>query len=108
MEGGDDEGSNPQVDKKDTDQSNVELVEGDDGERLVCIFGHLLLNQHQEVGQHHAIFKTSCTIFLKVCNVIIDSGSCENFISTIIAKALQLPTESHPNPYRIGWIKKGN
>lgn len=42
-----------------------------------------------------------------MCNVIIDSGSSENIVSKSLVRALQLKTESHPSPYRIGCIKKG-
>ncbi|GKF07754.1 reverse transcriptase domain-containing protein, partial [Tanacetum coccineum] len=34
-----------------------------------------------------------------------DSGSTENIVSRDIVQRLKLPTEKHPNPYRIGRIK---
>lgn len=43
----------------------------------------------------------------KVCQVIIDSGSCENVVSKKIVHALNLKTEAHHNPYKMSWIKKG-
>ena len=42
-----------------------------------------------------------------VCNVIIDNGSCENFVSKAMVKALNLSTIKHPNPYKLWWIQKG-
>ncbi|GJW38774.1 transposon ty3-I gag-pol polyprotein [Tanacetum coccineum] len=43
----------------------------------------------------------------KICCIIIDGGSCENLVSKALVKAFQLPTEPHPSPYQIGWIRKG-
>jgi len=33
-----------------------------------------------------------------VCNLIIDSGSCENIVSQKLVVALQLKTKKHPSP----------
>lgn len=57
------------------------------------------------------MFRIRCTIKKKVCDITIDSGSCENIISKsliiIKKKTLELPTFKYPHPYKIGWIKKG-
>nr|GFA15132.1 Gag-Pol polyprotein, putative [Tanacetum cinerariifolium] len=47
-------------------------------------------------------------IALKVCNVIIDGGSCSNVVATNMVEKLQLKTEDHPRPYNIHWVRKGN
>lgn len=54
------------------------------------------------------IFHTTCTIAERVCKVIIDSGSCENVVLEEAVKKLQLKTDSHPNPYKLSWLKKGS
>ena len=38
--------------------------------------------------------------------MIIDSSNSENIVSKALVNALNLPTEKHPSPYKIGWIKK--
>ena len=38
----------------------------------------------------------------KVCNLIIDGGSCA--ASTLFVEKLSLPTLKHPNPYRLQWL----
>ena len=49
-----------------------------------------------------------CTSRGKVCQVIIDSGNCENMVSKEMVDKLKLCCETHPHPYRITWFKKGN
>jgi hypothetical protein len=85
-----------------------EFTEGDSGEFVNCIVQKgLLAPKLEEPTQRHNIFKTQCTINQKVCNLIIDSGSCENIVSRKLVDTLQLKTEKHPSPYKISWIKKG-
>ncbi|GKC12050.1 transposon ty3-I gag-pol polyprotein [Tanacetum coccineum] len=43
----------------------------------------------------------------KISSIIIHGGSCENLVSKDLVKAFKLPTEPHPSPYQIGWIKNG-
>ncbi|XP_059064515.1 uncharacterized protein LOC131856670 [Cryptomeria japonica] len=54
------------------------------------------------------IFQTRCTSGKKVCQIIIDSGSCENMVSREMVDKLNLQCEKNPHPYRIAWFKKGN
>ncbi|GKA79494.1 reverse transcriptase domain-containing protein [Tanacetum coccineum] len=52
------------------------------------------------------IFRTKCTSKGKVCNMIIDEGSCENVVSTYMVEKLVLKTVDHPEPYQLTWLKK--
>ncbi|GJV21908.1 putative nucleotidyltransferase, ribonuclease H, partial [Tanacetum coccineum] len=58
-------------------------------------------------SQRNKMFQTKCLVKKKICYMIIDRGSYENLVSKALVKAFKLPTEPHPNPYQIGWIKKG-
>jgi hypothetical protein len=40
-------------------------------------------------------------------HIIIDSGSCNNLVSTMLVEKLSLPTRKHPNPYHIQWLNDG-
>ena len=42
-----------------------------------------------------------------MCDIIIDSGSYENIVSTALVKAFELPIEKHPRAYKVRWIKRG-
>lgn len=85
----------------------VQDIQADEGEMISCITEKALLTPKQpSISQRHVIFRTSCTIEGKVCEVIIDSGCSENVISNSVVKSLQLKTSEHPKPYRISWIKK--
>lgn len=59
-------------------------------------------------GLRNNIFHTKYTAKGKACNVIIDSGSCENMVATSMVEKLGLKAENHPSPYQLTWLKKGN
>ncbi|XP_022871977.1 uncharacterized protein LOC111391064 [Olea europaea var. sylvestris] len=44
----------------------------------------------------------------KVCNLIIDSGSCENVVYEEAIEKLQLKMDRHPKPYKLSWLNKGS
>ncbi|GJY14114.1 putative CCCH-type zinc finger family protein [Tanacetum coccineum] len=54
------------------------------------------------------MFRTKCTSKGKICDMIIDGGSCENVVSTYRVEKLGMKTEDHPEPYQLTWLKKGN
>ena len=104
---GDIEESGEYVDEEEIEGEEIVVTE-DSGEYVSCIVQKLLLAPRQPIITHrNNLFRTCCTINKKVCDVIIDSGSCENIVSKALVKALDLPTVKHPHPYKIGWIKKG-
>jgi len=43
----------------------------------------------------------------KICEIIIDGGSCENMVSGEMVKKLGLYRQQHERPYQISWFKKG-
>ena len=97
---------------KDDEEYESEDVEGQDvceeeGEEVVCVIQRLLCSTPQpDNTQRNKIFESKCTVNGKVCKLVIDSCSCENLISQDLVNHLKLETHD-PNPYTIGWIRKG-
>ncbi|PKU84723.1 putative mitochondrial protein [Dendrobium catenatum] len=79
-------------------------LQGDEGNLLVL--KQSLNVQKGESWLRHSIFRTRCTVKDRVCNVIIDSGSCENVVAATMVDKLQLTTTDHPKPYSLSWIQK--
>ncbi|PKU68079.1 hypothetical protein MA16_Dca027392 [Dendrobium catenatum] len=76
----------------------------DDGKLLVL---QQTLNIHKgESWLRHSIFRIRCTVKDRVCNMIIDSGSCENVVAAVMVNKLQLATTEHPKPYALSWIQR--
>ncbi|XP_024016241.1 uncharacterized protein LOC112089724 [Eutrema salsugineum] len=62
---------------------------------------------YEEPWLRSNIFRSTCTIKGKLCNFVIDSGSCHNVISETAVKKLGLKREDHPAPYTLVWISEG-
>ncbi|XP_074288563.1 uncharacterized protein LOC141613717 [Silene latifolia] len=60
-----------------------------------------------EADQRSLIFRSRCTVHGRVCNLIIDGGSCTNVASITMVNKLNLVTQDHPNPYKLRWLNKG-
>jgi hypothetical protein len=54
------------------------------------------------------IFHARCTFHGKVCNIIINEGSCKNVVAITMVEKQKLKTEDHPEPYKLQWLRKGN
>ncbi|GJW89313.1 multiprotein-bridging factor 1a [Tanacetum coccineum] len=84
-----------------------DVIYGDTGELLVIRRALAMDSTEDSVWLRHNIFHTRCTSHAKVCDVIIDSGSCENVVSETMVKKLSLKTKKHPRPYKLSWLQKG-
>ncbi|XP_027348022.1 uncharacterized protein LOC113859448 [Abrus precatorius] len=85
-----------------------ELTPADHGEALVVRRSLHIAAVREEPWMRHNIFHTRCTTQGKICDVIIDSGSCENIVSSYMVEKLKLPTEDHPYPYKLQWLNKSS
>ena len=61
-----------------------------------------------EPPQRKTLFRTVCKVQGKCCQMIVDSGSTDNFVSTEVVEKLKLKTLKHPTPYKVSWLKKGH
>ncbi|XP_060961495.1 uncharacterized protein LOC133031812 [Cannabis sativa] len=99
-------------DEEEVDDDDMPHLEYADDEQNAVV-GDLLvarriLNMQQvkeeEINQRENLFHTRCFVNNKVCNVIIDGGSCTNVASTYLVEKLALTTLKHPHPYRLQWL----
>eukprot|EP00253_Pinus_taeda_P024537 PITA_24537 len=61
-----------------------------------------------EPPQRKTLFRIVCNVQGKCCQMIIDSGSTHNLVSTEVVEKLKLKTMKHPTPYNVSWLKKGH
>ena len=84
-----------------------ELMEGYVGISLVIRRACLTPRATGDEWLRNNIFQSTCTIEGKVCKFMIDTGSCENIISSEAVEKLGITTEQHPKPYKLAWLRKG-
>ena len=84
------------------DTSDVEYASGENLVVQRTLSLQIKNNEHGE--QRENLFHTHCLIGNKLCNVIVDSGSCTNVASTLLAEKLKLPTIKQPKPYKLQWL----
>nr|KYP31042.1 hypothetical protein KK1_049172 [Cajanus cajan] len=74
----------------------------------LLIAQRLLTNQpkEQDQSQRENLFHSRCKNFKKTCSLIVDSGSCNNFISQRLVDKLKLTTIAHPKSYKLQWLNK--
>ncbi|GKV36628.1 hypothetical protein SLEP1_g44736 [Rubroshorea leprosula] len=107
-EASEDEAQKEQNDETESPQLEEKLIPAHHGESLVVRRSlHATITKDEDRLRHN-IFHTKCTSRGKVCNVIIDSGSCENVVSNYMVEKLGLPVKDHPHTYKLQWLRKGN
>lgn len=109
-EGGEESHLEDESPKYDDDgEHEREEIEPEEGECLVI--QRVLATPKQDDNQpwlRHNIFRTRCKSHGKICSLVIDGGSFENFVSQEMVDKLELVTIPHPHPYSVSWIKKDN
>jgi hypothetical protein len=68
--------------------------------------------KHQSVSRYIGgtcqQFQRTCIFGGKVAKLIIDPRSGMNIVSEEAVRKLGLETKSHPSPYQLEWLTKGN
>jgi hypothetical protein len=89
------------------DDDMLPLEDADDEQSAVVgdlLVARRVLNvqvKEEESNQRENLFHARCFVNNKVCNDIIDGGSCTNVASTYLVEKLALTTLKHPHPYRL-------
>ena len=88
------------------DETDQTLVTWNVGELLVIRRALHVKEVPLEPSERKKIFHTQCSIRAKMCELIIDGGSCTNVASVILIDKLQVPIKMHSAPYTLQWCNK--
>ena len=87
-------------------QDKGDEIQPDDGDNN-CFISHRVLSVtavQEENNQRHNLFHTRGMIKDKLCQIIIDNGSCNNIASRELVERLGLKQQRHPSPYKMQWL----
>ena len=62
--------------------------------------------QVHELAQRKSLFRTMCNSQGNCCEVVLGSGSTDNFFSTKMVEKLGLKRMKHLTPYKVPWCRK--
>ena len=69
----------------------------------------VLLNPMKDINeptQRKDLFRDSCEVNGKCCNVVINSRSTQNLVSTKVVDKLSLKKSKNLVPYKVSWLKR--
>ena len=76
------------------------------GQLLVTRRSLQVQTKPEDTDQRENLFHTRCTVYDKVCSLVIDGGSCTNVASESLVEKLGLKTGKHPRPYLLKWLSE--
>jgi hypothetical protein len=85
---------------------NENEIQPDEGDNN-CFISHRVLSisaAKEENEQWHNIFHTRGMIKDKVCQIIVDNGSCNNIASQELVERMKLKQHHLPDPYKMQWL----
>lgn len=99
-----------EIESESEEDVEEELLEPEEG--FEAVIGEALMTRRilsvqsvdEEKSQRDNLFHTRCFVNGKVCNLIIDGGSCTNVASNEMVEKLGMLTLRHPQAYRLQWL----
>lgn len=73
----------------------------EDGDRVSCIIRRILCAATKSY-QQNSVFCSHCSVNMKFYDVIVDNGSCKNFVARRLVEHLKFPVKQHPASYTFG------